>query len=113
MKLPLAALLARLGTKAASGLAGRFRLRVIYIVYTKQPAPHADTIFLRLIAGKGYHFQFAVSPDGENWIACGEAADDKKLPPWGCGVRVALTAGGVAGAEGVFDSFSIRSSEKP
>jgi beta-xylosidase len=79
----------------------------------KQPLPKAEKVFLRLTATKGYHFQFAASPDGENWISCGEAADAKKLPPWDCGVRVALIVGGTHDAEGVFDSFFIKSQEKP
>jgi beta-xylosidase len=73
-----------------------------------QPAPKAEVTYLRLTAEKGYHFQFAVSTDGENWVTCGEAADAKKLPPWDCSVRVALTAGGTADAQGVFDSFAFR-----
>lgn len=79
----------------------------------RQPSPDAETVFLRLVTGKGYHFQLTASVDGETWIPCGEAVDDKKLPPWDCSVRVALTSGGTAGAEGVFGSFSIRPLKKP
>ena len=74
----------------------------------QQPAPDAPKLRLRLTARHGYRFQLAVSSDGEEWIPCGEAADAKDLPPWDRSVRVALTVGGVAEAEGIFDSFSIK-----
>ena len=77
------------------------------------PSPKTEKIFLRLTAANGYHFQFATSKDGENWTDCGEAMDAKKLPPWDLGVRVALTIGGAPGAEGAFDSFSMRSLKAP
>jgi len=74
----------------------------------QQLAPAAAKLFLRLTARHGYRFQFAVSADDDMWIPCGEAADAKNLPPWDRSVRVALTVGGGADAEGVFDSFSIK-----
>ena len=74
----------------------------------QQPAPDAPKLWLRLIASRGYRFQLAFSADGEKWILCGDAADAKDLPPWDRSVRVALTVGGVADAEGCFDSFSIK-----
>jgi xylan 1,4-beta-xylosidase len=74
----------------------------------QQPAPAAARLFVRLTARHGYHFQLAVSADGENWNPCGDAADSKNLPPWDRSVRVALSVGGIANAEGVFDSFSIQ-----
>jgi beta-xylosidase len=77
-----------------------------------QPFPKAEKVFLRMTATGGYHFQLAASADGKNWMPCGEAVDGKKLPPWDCAVRVALTVGGDADAQGVFDSFSMRSGEK-
>ena len=73
----------------------------------EQSAPAGSKIFLRLTARFGYRFQFQMSSDGENWTSCGEAFDEKSLPPWDRGVRVALTAGGITGARGTFDSFSI------
>ena len=74
----------------------------------QQPAPDAQKLYLRLTARHGYRFQLAVSADGEKWTPCGEAADAKDLPPWDRSVRVALTVGGNANAEGTFDSFSIK-----
>jgi hypothetical protein len=74
----------------------------------QQPAPKTEKLFLRLTARHGYRFQLEASADGEKWISCGDAADAKNLPPWDRSVRVALTAGGVASAEGIFNSFSIK-----
>lgn len=74
----------------------------------QQSAPDAPKLFLQLTARHGYDFQLAFSADGEKWIPCGEAIDARDLPPWDRGVRVALTVGGVAGAEGTFDSFSFQ-----
>ena len=73
----------------------------------REPAPIGPKLHLRLTARQGYHFQLAVSADGKKWIPCGDAADAKDLPPWDRSVRVALTVGGAADAEGIFDSFSI------
>jgi hypothetical protein len=55
----------------------------------------------------GNRFQFAVSSDGRDWKAVGETAEGGYLPPWDRSVRVALTVGGVVGAEGRFNSFRI------
>ena len=65
-------------------------------------------IHLRLQARHGSEFQFAVSDDGKAWNDVGKIPDAKDLPPWDRGVRVALTVGGTADAEGQFDSFSIQ-----
>jgi len=73
----------------------------------QQPAPATPKLLLRLTARHGYRFQFSASADGEHWFPCGEAANAKNLPPWDRSVRVALTVGGMARAEGTFDSFSI------
>jgi xylan 1,4-beta-xylosidase len=80
---------------------------------SRQPTSKGDKLLLRLGARHGFDFQFATSPDGEHWTSCGPAVDAKNLPPWDRAVRVALTTGGAAGAEGVFDSFSIKPLEKP
>jgi beta-xylosidase len=75
---------------------------------TELPAPAGDKLFLRLTARLGYHFQVSVSDDGAKWLPCGETTDAKDLPPWDRSVRVALTVGGIANAEAVFDSFSLK-----
>ena len=75
---------------------------------SEQPAPAGSKLFLQLSTHYGYLVQPAVSVDGRNWIPCGDPAVTKDLPPWDRAMHVALTAGGVAGAEGVFDSFSIK-----
>ncbi len=74
---------------------------------SRQPAPAAPKLLLQLTTRLGYRFQFAVSADGERWQPC-SATDAKDLPPWDRSVRVALTVGGAAGAEGIFDSFAIK-----
>jgi beta-xylosidase len=66
-----------------------------------------QSVYLRLTATGGNHFQFAVSPDGLRWKTVGETAEGGYLPPWDRSVRVALTVGGVVGAEGRFNSFRI------
>jgi len=73
---------------------------------SRQPAPVGDRLFLRLESSQGFHFQLSASADGKQWIPCGNATDAKNLPPWDRAVRVALTAGGPADAEAVFESFS-------
>jgi beta-xylosidase len=80
---------------------------------SRQPAPAGDKVCLRLESTGGFHFQPAISADGEHWTDCGPAADAKNLPPWDRAVRVALTAGGPAGAEVVCESFSIVPRQKP
>ena len=63
------------------------------------------SVYLRLTARGGNRFQFAVSSDGRDWKPVGETAEGGYLPPWDRSVRVALTVGGVVGAEARFDSF--------
>src|SRR5437588_5026558 len=65
------------------------------------------SVYLRLTASGGDSFQFAVSSDGVTWKTVGASADGAFLPPWDRSVRVALTVGGVVGAEGRFNSFRI------
>jgi hypothetical protein len=76
---------------------------------SRQTAPLGGKLSLRLTARLGYRFQMDVSATDDQWIPCGNATEAKDLPPWDRSVRVALTAGGVAGAEGVFDAFSLES----
>jgi len=66
-----------------------------------------SSVYLRMTATGGNRFQFAVSPDGRDWKTVGETAEGGYLPPWDRSVRVALTVGGVVGAEGRFNSFRI------
>lgn len=69
-------------------------------------------IFLRLTARHGYRFQLSMSTDGEKWTSIGETSEAKNMPPWDRSVRVALTAGGGAGATGIFDSLNIQPLDK-
>lgn len=73
----------------------------------EESAPDSPKLYFRLTAHAGYHFQFAFSTNGKDWMPLGKAADAKDLPPWDRSVRVALTAGGSPDAVGRFDSFSI------
>ena len=65
------------------------------------------SVYLRMTATGGNRFQFAVGSDGREWKTVGETAEGGYLPPWDRSVRVALTVGGVEGAEGRFNSFRI------
>ncbi len=72
-----------------------------------QPAPSGSKLYLRMTARDGHLFRFAASNDGIHWQDVGGEVDGAYLPPWDRGVRVALTAGGAAGASARFDSLSI------
>lgn len=73
-----------------------------------EPGVKGKTAHLRMIATGGNRFQFAVSADGKSWRMVGQTAEGGYLPPWDRAVRVALTAGGVDGAEARFDAFEIQ-----
>jgi beta-xylosidase len=64
-------------------------------------------VHLRMTAQSGRKYRFAVSADGNRWRNVGEEMDGEYLPPWDRGVRVALTAGGAAGAAGKFEWLRI------
>jgi beta-xylosidase len=83
------------------------RAKGSYRQLAQHEAIAGEKIHLRLTARQGYRLQLAVSPDGRTWKNVGEPEETKDLPPWDRSVRVALTVGGAADAEGVFDSFSI------
>lgn len=65
-------------------------------------------VHLRLEARQGWHFQFSISDDGKAWTALDKESNAKDLPPWDRSVRVALTVGGAAQAEGRFEAFSMK-----
>ena len=75
---------------------------------SQQLAPAGSKLFLQLTTHYGYLVQPAVSVDGRNWISVGDPAVTKDLPPWDRAMHVALTAGGIAQAEGIFDLFSLQ-----
>lgn len=75
----------------------------------EQAADKSD-IFLRMAVTGGNHFQFEMSWNGRTWQRVGQTADGGYLPPWDRNVRVALTAGGAAGAEARFDFLRITAS---
>ena len=71
------------------------------------PLPEGKRLYLRMTAREGHLFRFAVGTDGTQWLDVGDEVNGDFLPPWDRGVRVALTAGGTAGASARFDSLSI------
>jgi xylan 1,4-beta-xylosidase len=72
-----------------------------------EDAPKSPLVYIRMTARDGEDFQFAISGDGKDWDDVGGELEGKYLPPWDRGVRVALTAGGTAGAVGKFDWLRI------
>jgi beta-xylosidase len=71
------------------------------------PAPAGGAIDLRMTAADGSHFQFALSEDGSTWQRLGSGAEGGYLPPWDLALRIALAAGGPAGAPASFDWIRI------
>ena len=70
-------------------------------------APGTAPIDLRITATGGSRFQFAMSTDGTRWQPVGSETPGGYLPPWDLAVRIALAAGGPAGAEARFDWVTI------
>ena len=63
---------------------------------------------LRITATGGSRFHFATSVDcGATWQPLGTETEGGYLPPWDLAVRIALAAGGPAGAEARFDWIRI------
>ncbi|QRN94030.1 family 43 glycosylhydrolase [Archangium violaceum] len=71
------------------------------------PTTMNGKLHLRMRATNGKVFGFAVSADGTTWIDVDAEEEGSYLPSWDQGVRVALVAGGVAGASVRFDSLRI------
>jgi beta-xylosidase len=71
------------------------------------PTTSNGKLHLRMRATGGKTFGFAVSGDGSTWTDVRTSEEGGNLPPWDRGVRVALVAGGVAGASARFDSLRI------
>jgi len=69
---------------------------------------NVPAVFVRMNAGSGHQFSFAVSGDGRSWKPAGENIDveGSYLPPWDRGVRVALVAGGPT-AQGMFGDVRV------
>jgi beta-xylosidase len=76
-------------------------------IVTTGTAPRSPTLWLRLSARNGHLFKFAFSTNGRNWTDVGPELNGDYLPPWDRGLRVALTAGGAAGAPARFNSLRI------
>ncbi len=71
------------------------------------PTPVGARVYLRMTAREGHLFRFSASADGASWLDVGGEVDGDFLPQWDRGLRVALTAGGLAGASARFDSLTI------
>ncbi len=74
------------------------------------PAPASGPVDLRVTATGGSRFQFAMSTDrGTVWQLIGSETQGGYLPPWDLAVRIAVAAGGPAGAQARFDSVRVDS----
>lgn len=82
------------------------------VVATIADAVATPLVYLRMTAHDGRKYRFATSADGNRWQNVGEEMDGEYLPPWDRGVRVALTAGGTAGAAGKFEWLRIAPTRK-
>jgi beta-xylosidase len=74
---------------------------------TTSNAPPSASLWLSMTARDGHLFRFALSRDGRKWADVGPELEGDYLPPWDRGLRVALTAGGTAGASARFGALSI------
>jgi len=65
-------------------------------VITTNQFASSSTLWLKMTAAAGHKFQFASSPDGNNWLNIGSGIDleGDYLPPWDRGIRIALVTGG-------------------
>ena len=82
------------------------------MVATITNAVTSPLVHLRMTASDGRRYRFATSADGNRWRNVGEEMDGEYLPPWDRGVRIALTAGGTAGATGKFEWLRIAPTRK-
>jgi beta-xylosidase len=71
-------------------------------------APKTSNLQLRMTATGGYHFQFAASADGRNWIGVGDDLVGRQLPPWDRSIRVALVVSGGDFPQAGFNSFRLQ-----
>lgn len=74
--------------------------------------PKSEFVHVRVIVEKGYLFKFEYSTDGKTWTQFSNEINGENFPPWDLGMRIALTAGGPTGSQGIFDNFSVRPSEE-
>jgi xylan 1,4-beta-xylosidase len=77
---------------------------------TAEDAPAGARLYLRMRARDGRRYRFAYSRDGRDWKDLGGEVDGEYLPPWDRGVRVALVAGGRAGASARFGFLRVEPS---
>jgi xylan 1,4-beta-xylosidase len=66
-----------------------------------------DAVHLQLRATDRTRFDFAISPDGQQWRTVAAQAAGGYLPPWDLSVRVALLVAGSPGASARFGAFRL------
>lgn len=84
------------------------RIKGKHETLTEADVPGTEKVHLRFVASDGYRFRFQASSNGKDYVPIGEMLEGKQLPPWDRSIRVALTAGGVEGAEARFDNLQIQ-----
>lgn len=71
----------------------------------------SNLVHLSMTVHGGREFRFAYGADGQQWTRIDEEIAPEDLPPWDLGVRVALTAGGVADEVARFKGFRMAAIE--
>lgn len=74
---------------------------------TSIEVPKSESVLIRMIVREGSHFRFEFSTDDKTWTPVANEQSGEYIPPWDLGIRVALTAGGPTGSQGIFDSFAM------
>lgn len=88
-----------LGVAVGDGTAVLWRRQQgVFTVLATQSVPRASRLLLRMAITGGSRYSFAIGPDEASLTPIKNPVDGAFLPPWDSGVRVALTASGVAPA---------------
>ena len=98
-------------------MAGNGQLQIWHVRSGKQQSlvqvfvEPCATLTLRLEVWGGQRYRFAYSTDGATWQPLPTenfTLNGTYLPPWDCGVRVALVAQGAEGTAATFNNFIVR-----
>lgn len=88
-----------LGLAVGSGTAVLWRRQQgVFTVLATQSVPRASRLLLRMAVTGGSRYSFAIGPDERALLPVKNPVDGAYLPPWNSGVRIALTAAGIAPA---------------